>query len=117
MTAIDVLADELAGELAARVASADVEQALEVALQRTGVVVVAPGDLFGPGEAAAYLGVNRTTVSRWNRESYMPTPLQSLGGAPVWTRAQLDVFKQQHEASADKAGRRPLGSAAGAADA
>lgn len=78
-----------------------------------GGAVLKPGDLFGPGEAAAHLGVNRTTVSRWNREGYMPDKLQDLGGAPVWTRAQLDAFAVQHRANADAAGRRPLGSAIG----
>lgn len=72
-------------------------------------VVIQPGDLFGPGEAAAFMGVNRTTVSRWIREGYMPPALQQLGGAGVWTRDVLVPFREQHLAAADAAGRRPSG--------
>lgn len=90
----------------------------DVAALAAGAVIVQPGDLFGPGEAAKYLGVNRTTVSRWCREPrYMPPAFQKLGGADIWTRAALDAFNERHQASADRAGRRPLGSAKADADA
>jgi predicted site-specific integrase-resolvase len=72
---------------------------------------VLPGDLYGPKEAAAFLGRDRTTITRWNRDGYMPAPFQELGGAPVWTRAALEEFRDRHAAASDAAGRRPLGTA------
>lgn len=96
---------------------ADVLREAKTALAAGGAIV-RPGDLFGPGEAAAHLGVNRTTVSRWCRDPrYMPPALQRIGGADVWTRAALDEFAARHAASSDAAGRRPLGSARPDADA
>lgn len=76
-----------------------------------GQVTVQPGDLLGPKEAAELLAVDRTTVSRWNRQGYLPPPFQMLGGAPVWTRETLEDFKVRHRQTADAAGRRPLGTA------
>jgi len=74
-------------------------------------VTVESGDMLGPKEAAELLGVNRTTVSRWNRDSYLPAPFQMLGNTPMWTREALEAFKVQHRQTADAAGRRPLGTA------
>jgi hypothetical protein len=82
-----------------------------------GAQLVEPGDLIGPGEAAVILGKDRTTISRWIREGYMPTPLQNLmirggSGVPIWTRATIEAFRHRHAVHADGAGRRPLGTRA-----
>lgn len=77
---------------------------------RTGAEIVRPEDLFGPAQAADFLGVNRTTISRWKREGYMPKPFQDLGVAGTWTlwsRAALEAFKARRAAESDAAGRRP----------
>lgn len=81
-----------------------------------GAVLVRPGDLLGPGDAAAIIGVDRSTVSRWIREGYMPEPLQVLmlrgaKGVPVWTRPTITKFAAEHHGRSDAAGRRPLGTA------
>jgi hypothetical protein len=76
-----------------------------------GAQLVRPGDLLGPGEAAVLLDVHPTTVSRWSREGYMPTPLQEEVRGPAWNRPTLLAFKRDHAAKADRSGRRPLGSA------
>jgi hypothetical protein len=81
---------------------------------RNGAALLGPADLFGPAQAAAFLGVNRTTVSRWKREGVMPTPFQDLGEAgtwTLWTRASLEAFKAQRDADA-AALRRPVAAAA-----
>lgn len=81
-----------------------------------GGAIVKPGDLIGPGEAATIIGVDRTTVSRWIKAGYTPAPLQTImvrggRGVPVWTRATIVEFAEQHRSRADAVGRRPLGTA------
>lgn len=74
-----------------------------------GAALLGPDDVFGPAQAAAYMGVNRTTISRWKREGYMPEPWVDLGGTGVWTlwtREQLDDLKARHDRASDGAGRR-----------
>lgn len=70
-------------------------------------VRIRPGDLAGTKEAMAILGVDKTTVSRWKRQGYLPEPFQVLAAGPVWLVPVLERFKAEHEASADAAGRRP----------
>lgn len=88
---------------------AAVREALD--LLCAGAAILRPEDLFGPAQAAEYLGVNRTTVSRWKREGVMPEPWQDLGSAgtwTLWTRDTLDAFKAQRLA----AERQPAADAA-----
>lgn len=84
---------------------------LRRALDSAGAEVVAPGDLLGPAQAAEFLGVNRTTISRWKREGYMPEPFVDLGSQGIWTlwtRTALEAFREQRTAEGiDAAGRRP----------
>lgn len=93
---------------------AAVTEALEAL--RAGAEILRPEDLFAPAQAADFLGVNRTTVSRWKRQGYMPKPFQDLGIAgtwTLWTRKALEDFKRRHEAESDSAGRRtPAGAGA-----
>jgi predicted DNA-binding transcriptional regulator AlpA len=84
---------------------------LTEALSTAGLFVIAPGDIFGPTQAADYLGIDRTTLARWNRDGYLPKPLQRVGGADAWTREALDAFREHHDGVRDAAGRRPLGTA------
>lgn len=90
------------------------DRAAIVAALAAGAELVAPGDLVVPGEAAEILGKDRTTISRWSREGYMPEPLQRVmlrgaSGVPVWPRARIVAFGEQHRARSDTAGRRPVG--------
>lgn len=80
-------------------------------LLHVGAELLRPGDLFTTNDAAVFLGADRTTVGRWRRGGYMPKPFQELAGAPVWTRATLEEFRDAHRSRADAAGRRPLGTA------
>lgn len=83
-----------------------------IGLLDRGGVLVAPGELLGPKEAAALIGVDRTTVSRWHRAGYTPPPLQELsafGGVPIWTLATLERFAAEHHGRSDASGRRPAG--------
>jgi len=92
-------------EALAVVVSGDAPEPTEVealrealALLRDGAAVLRPEDLFGPAQAAEFLGVNRTTVSRWKREGIMPPAWQDLGSAgtwTLWTRDVLEAFKEQ----------------------
>jgi hypothetical protein len=84
-----------------------VREALE--LVRDGAELLRPGDLFGPQQAAAYCSVNRTTVSRWKREGYMPAPFADLGGSGTWTvhtRDVLDTFNEMRAAEIGDGNRR-----------
>ena len=71
-----------------------------------------PVELLGTKEAAEFLDVDRTTVSRWRSSGYLPAPYQVLATGPVWLRPALEEFREAHRASADRAGRRPVGTAA-----
>jgi hypothetical protein len=79
---------------------------------RAGAMVVLPEDLIGPKEAAALIGVDRTTVSRWKSSGYMPRPFAEPAIGPLWLRPVVEAFAERHRRTADAAGRRPLGSAA-----
>ncbi|MCO7196267.1 helix-turn-helix domain-containing protein [Pseudonocardia sp. McavD-2-B] len=56
-------------------------------------------ELVGTGEAARALGVDRTTLQRWNRAGLITPAGETLGGHVRWDlddlRAQLDTIKQQ----------------------
>lgn len=85
---------------------------LALALGSGAAVVIRNGDLLSSKEAAALLGVDRTTVSRWRSSGYLPAPFDEVGAGPIWLRQTLEEFATTHRASADAAGRRPLGTAA-----
>lgn len=79
---------------------------------KAGAQLVCPGELCGTKEAAELLGVDRTTVSRWRADGYLPAPFQQLATGPVWLRSTLEAFSARHRERADSAGRRPVGTAA-----
>lgn len=112
MTKPDLTPTEAVRELA--VASATAAAMIVADALAAGAQLVLPGDLVGPGDAAEIIGVNRTTVPRWVREGYMPTPLQNVGGVPVWTRDVVVAFAAEHHGRADAVGRRPISTAAAA---
>lgn len=78
---------------------------------RAGAAVVRRGELLSSKEAAALLQVDRTTVSRWRSSGYLPEPFDEVGAGPLWLRPRLEVFAAGHREHADRAGRRPLGTA------
>jgi hypothetical protein len=78
---------------------------------RDGAQVVRPGDQLGTKDVAELLGVDRTTASRWHRDGYLPEPFQRAASGPLWLRPALETFAEKHAASADAAGRRPVGTA------
>jgi hypothetical protein len=93
--------DELMNALCNADGAEDATWREAVDLVNAGAQLLRPGDLFGPAQAAEFLGVNRTTVSRWKREGTMPTPFQDLGDAgtwTLWTRDSLEAFKAQRAA-------------------
>jgi hypothetical protein len=52
--------------------------------------VITVDDLVDTSGAAALLGVEPTSVTRYRaRREGFPEPLRHFGGAPVWTRAQI----------------------------
>lgn len=74
------------------------------------MAVVRPGELLGAKEVAELLGVDRTTVSRWLRDGYLPEPFQHVAAGPLWLRPAIEDFASAHRARADAAGRRPFAS-------
>lgn len=77
-----------------------------------GAELVHPDDLMGTREVAELLGIDRTTASRWKSSGYLPTPFAETAAGPLWLRPVIVAFAEQHRASADAAGRRPVGTAA-----
>jgi hypothetical protein len=95
--------DELRDALCNADGAEDATWRAAIDLVNQGAQLLRPGDLFGPAQAAEFLGVNRTTVSRWKREGIMPTPFQDLGDAgtwTLWTRTSLETFKAERAAAA-----------------
>lgn len=106
--------EHVRAELEDRLGATVPAEVLHTALDEAGAGIFAPGDLFGPAKAADYLGVNRTTISRWKREGYMPEPYADLGTEgtwTVWTRAQLEALKAQRDAEEAAARRSPAAAA------
>ena len=59
-------------------------------------------ELVGTGEAARALGVDRTTLQRWNHAGLVTPAGETLGGHVRWNlddlRRQVDAIKQQRQA-------------------
>lgn len=108
-----VAARTLSGHVDRRTLDRDDEheiQALILKLEDERTELVHPDDLLGGKEAAAFLGVEKSTVTRWKNEKYLPSPYAEPASGPIWLRPALETFKVEHEAHADAAGRRPVGS-------
>lgn len=53
--------------------------------------------LYGMAEAADFLNLNRSTLTRMRKAGKGPEPLQVLKCGPIWSEAQLKAYKQEEE--------------------
>ena len=55
-------------------------------------------DLLGIQEVATLLGVSRQRVWRRQKDGTLPEPYTLIGGKrPVWTREQIEAWKEAQE--------------------
>jgi excisionase family DNA binding protein len=54
-----------------------------------------PPDLIGVGEAAAILGVHRSTVSLWADNGDLPTAMFTVGGQRRFNRSDVEALRDQ----------------------
>lgn len=79
-------------------------------LSEDDVEIVRPDDILGAKAVAELLDIEKSTLTRWRREGYLPKPYATPASGPIWLRPRVEAFKLEHEATADAAGRRPVGS-------
>lgn len=65
-----------------------------------GVPDTQPTDLLGSTEAAAFIGVERSTITRWMDKGWIAPArrLTSSNGALLFTRSEVERAKAAHEA-------------------
>lgn len=51
--------------------------------------------LLGVTDVAEELGWGKGKVSEYRRRGVLPEPATQIGGRPVWTKGQIDKFKQE----------------------
>lgn len=73
-----------------------------------GARLVEPGGLSGAREVGEITEKEKTTVTRWRHQGYLPQPFAILRQGPVWLRADIVEFDRLHRQQQDAAGRRPI---------
>lgn len=61
--------------------------------------VKAPGTLMGIAEVEEYLGVPRSTITRWREKGKMPQPRDAPRASPIWDRKDIERFKAERDES------------------
>lgn len=54
-------------------------------------------ELVGVKEAAEILGWDKGKVSVYLARGILPEPIQRLASGPVWTREQIEAYKEKHD--------------------
>jgi predicted DNA-binding transcriptional regulator AlpA len=73
--------------------------------------LIAPKGLAGAREVSAITGKEKTTITRWRNQGYLPEPIALLAQGPVWDLAEIVEFDRLHREQQDAAGRRPMAAA------
>ena len=105
----DIRADALAALLQPSISDGDIARIAEAVatLVADRVSLADVPEMMRPmdqGEAAAWLGVNRSTLSQWTNQDDDPVPAFRIGGKVLYTKADLISYVRRHPvASRDEA--------------
>jgi predicted DNA-binding transcriptional regulator AlpA len=87
------------GGLSAMAFNSKVNEILEGMNQEEIKALLDKMDLITSAEVAKMLGWSVSKVSVYGERGKLPVPITVIGGRPVWTRAQIERFKNKGGAS------------------